>query len=141
VREGAEISEGEREIIVFDAECVLCSANARFVIKRDKAGIFRFAAMQSSIGRAILLRAGLDPDRPMSLVVQGPERSVQDSDAVLYIYSRLGSGWRPLSAVLRAVPAGVRDPVYRSIARNRYRWFGRRATCWVPTPAERERLL
>lgn len=141
MRQIGEPGEDDRDIIVFDAKCVLCCANAQFVIKRDHAAVFRFAAMQSSVGRTILEKGGLDPDDPVSLVVQVRGRFLKDSDAVLYIYSRLGGAWAVVSAALRTVPAAVRDPVYRMIARNRYRWFGRRETCWVPRSGDRERLL
>ncbi|KMO10684.1 thiol-disulfide oxidoreductase DCC family protein [Methylobacterium platani] len=127
-------------IILFDAECVLCSANARFVLERDRAARFRLAAMQGEVGRSLFRRHGLDPDDPASLLVVEGDRMRRDSDAVLHIYEMLGVPWS-LTRLLRIVPAILRDPVYRFVARNRYRLFGRRETCWVAPERYRDRIL
>lgn len=127
-------------IIVFDAECLLCSGNAQFVLKNDKAGRFRLASMQGETGAALYRAHGIDPSNPDSMIVVDGDRVRRDSDAVLSIYEGLGYPWRLLT-VLRLVPAFVRDPVYRLVARNRYRLFGRRATCWVAAPEYRARVL
>ncbi len=134
----------DKPIIVFDGVCVLCTANARFVLKNDRAGKFRLAAMQDDAGARILRDAGLDPDDPLSFVILDAERDGgriwMDSDAVLHLWSELGWPWR-LGAVFKLVPSALRDPIYRLIARNRYRWFGKRELCWVPTPEQAERVL
>lgn len=127
-------------IILFDAECVLCTANARFVLRHDRRARFRLASMQGAVGAALYRRHGMDPRDPISILLVDSDRVRRDSDAVLAIYEGLGLPWRLLGA-LRVVPAALRDPVYRLIARNRYRWFGKRDTCWVAPPAWRDRLL
>ncbi|RCS21417.1 DUF393 domain-containing protein [Phyllobacterium salinisoli] len=127
-------------IILFDAECMLCSANAQFVLTHDKIGLFRLASMQGDVGAAIYRRHGMDPRNPSSILVVENNRVREDSDAVLSIYERLGLPWRLLSA-LRIVPAFLRDPVYRWVAHNRYRLFGKRESCWVAPPEYRDRLL
>ena len=127
-------------IILFDAECVLCSANARFVLKHDKAGHFRLASMQGAVGAAIYREHGMDPTDPSSILVVENGRVRTDSDAVLRIYEGLGLPWRLLGS-LRIVPRFLRDPVYRWIASNRYRLFGKRDTCWVAPPEYRDRVL
>ncbi|HEX8444199.1 MAG TPA: thiol-disulfide oxidoreductase DCC family protein [Allosphingosinicella sp.] len=127
-------------IILFDAECVLCSSNAQFVLKHDREGGFRLASMQSEAGAALYREHGMDPHDPTSILLIEGDRVRQDSDAVLGIYEALGFPWR-LFGVLRVVPARFRDRVYRWVARNRYRLFGKRATCWVPAPEYRDRLL
>lgn len=127
-------------IILFDAECVLCCANARFVLQHDRAARFRLASMQGNAGAAIYRRHGLDPRDPGTILVVEGGRVRRDSDAVLSIYEGLGFPWRLLGG-LRIVPAAVRDPVYRWVARNRYRLFGRRDTCWLAPPEYRNRLL
>ncbi|MCF4124493.1 thiol-disulfide oxidoreductase DCC family protein [Methylobacterium sp. SyP6R] len=127
-------------IILFDAECVLCSANARFVLERDRAATFRLASMQSEVGRSLYRRHGMDPDDPASLLVVEGDRMRRDSDAVLAIYEGLGFPWS-LARMFRIVPAALRDPVYRAIARNRYRLFGRRDTCWMAPERFRDRIL
>ena len=130
----------EHDVIVFDAHCVFCSANAQFVITHDKARRFRLAAMQDESGRALFREAGIDPETPDSLVVKTGSKLLRDSDAVLHIYRHLGWPWR-FAGLVSAIPKAVRDPFYRLIARNRYKLFGRRAECWVPRPEDRERLL
>lgn len=132
--------EADGPIILFDAECVLCSANAQFVLTHDKAGVFRLASMQGEVGAAFYRRHGMDPRNPSSMLVVEANRVRQDSDAVLSIYERLGLPWRAFG-VLRIVPAILRDPLYRWVARNRYRMFGKRETCWVAPPEYRHRLL
>lgn len=135
-------AEGARDapIILFDAACVLCSGNARFVLERDHRRVFRLAAMQSEVGQALYRRNGIDPDDPTSMLVVEGDRVRRDSDAVLSIYERLGFPWS-LAAAFRIVPAPLRDPVYRWVARNRYRWFGKRESCWVAPPQYRDRIL
>ena len=127
-------------IILFDAQCVLCSANAQFVLKHDTSGRFRLASMQGNIGAEIYRRHGLDPRDPISMLVVEGGRMRRDSDAVLSIYEGLGLPWRLLGA-LRVVPPPLRDGVYRWVARNRYRLFGKRETCWVAPPEFRDRFL
>jgi predicted DCC family thiol-disulfide oxidoreductase YuxK len=136
----APMSTGARPIIVFDALCLLCSANAQFVLKHDRSGRFRLASVQSEAGAALCRRFGIDPDRPDSLILVEGERALRDSDAILAIWRGLGWPWR-LGAAGRFVPRALRDPLYRWVARNRYRLFGRRETCWLPEPHFRDRLL
>ncbi len=127
-------------IIVFDAMCVLCSANARFVLRYDRRGHFRLASMQGETGARLYRKFGIDPANPDTLIVVVGETALRDSDAVLAIWARLGWPWRALG-VARVVPRLLRDPLYRLIARNRYRLFGRRDTCWIPTKAQAARVL
>lgn len=127
-------------IVVFDGLCPLCSANARFILRHDHARRFRLAALQSEAGRALYRRFGLDPADPDTMIVVDGDRLFRDSDAVLAIARGLGAPWSA-AALLRALPRAVRDGAYRWIARHRYRLFGRRDTCWLPTPELRDRLL
>ena len=127
-------------IIVFDGDCVLCSANAQFVLSHDRAGRFRLAAMQGEVGAALYRRFGIDPATPDSMIVVDGDRLLRDSDAILSIYGGLGWPWQ-LLGVLRCVPRALRDPVYRFIARHRYRIFGHREGCFVPRPEDRARIL
>lgn len=127
-------------IIVFDALCVLCSANAAFVLRHDRAGRFRLASMQGETGAALYRRFGIDPTRPETLIVVTGDEALRDSDAVLAIWAGLDRPWRML-AHLRLVPRPIRDPIYRFVARHRYRLFGKRETCWLPTPDQARRIL
>lgn len=127
-------------VILFDALCVLCSANARFILRHDRRAHFRLASIQSPAGAALCRRFGLDPADPETLLLVDGERALRNSDAVLAIWSGLGWPWRA-AVLFRLVPKRLRDPFYLWVARNRYRLFGRRDTCWMPSPADRERLL
>lgn len=127
-------------IILFDAECVLCSSNAQFVLRHDKGRRFRLASMQGDVGAALYREQGMDPRNPISILLIEGDRVRRDSDAVLRIYEGLGLPWS-LFGILRAVPAFLRDPVYRWVARNRYRLFGKRASCWVPPEEYRDMVL
>lgn len=108
-------------IILFDAQCVLCSANAQFILRHDR-------------------RHGIDPTDPDTILVVDGDNVLQDSDAVIAIYTGLGWPWR-VAGVARLVPNWLRDRAYRWIARNRYRFFGRRSTCWLPAPEDAGRIL
>lgn len=130
----------DRPVIVFDAQCVLCSANAQLILRRDRRQLFRLASMQGEAGAALMRAHGVDPADPETLIVVDGNRVLRNSDAILFIYRRLGWPWR-LAGVLGIIPRGLRDAVYQWVARNRYRWFGNREQCWVPDAADRHRLL
>jgi predicted DCC family thiol-disulfide oxidoreductase YuxK len=127
-------------IIVFDAMCVLCSANAAFVLRHDRAGRFRLASMQGEAGFALYRRFGIDPANPETLIVVEGDNLLRDSDAVLAIWAGLDRPWNALAA-LRIVPRKLRDPIYRWVARHRYRLFGKRSACWIPTAEHAARIL
>lgn len=130
----------DHPIILFDAECVLCSANAQFVLNFDRRGHFRLASMQSEIGARLFRAHGIDPDDPETMIVVEGDRALRNSDAVLAIYDGLGWPWKA-AIVFRLVPRIVRDAIYGWVARNRYRIFGKRDTCWLPPEHLRDRLL
>jgi predicted DCC family thiol-disulfide oxidoreductase YuxK len=128
-------------VIVFDGVCLLCNRWVDFILRHDRAGQFRFAAMQGINGRALLQAHGLSPDDPSSLLLVEGALCYTDTTAVMRILHGLGGGWKLLAMMLAAVPKVVRDPTYRWIARHRYRWFGRRHECRLPIPAEADRFL
>ena len=125
-------------VIVFDGICILCNGWVRFLLRRDQ-GRYRFASMQSESGRALLAAHGLDADDPTSFLLVEEGRAWTDTDAIRRVLSGLGGAWR-IAALMALVPRFLRDPLYRLIARNRYRWFGTTA-CAVPTETERSRFL
>jgi predicted DCC family thiol-disulfide oxidoreductase YuxK len=131
---------GGQKVILFDGHCVLCSANARFVLRHDRRRRFRLAAAQSEAGEALQARHRLNRDALETIAVIDGGEVLTESDAVIAIAAGLGWPWRAAAAA-RLVPHVLRDPLYRWIARNRYRWFGRRETCWRPDPADADRML
>jgi predicted DCC family thiol-disulfide oxidoreductase YuxK len=138
--ETPSLNKTDGPIIVFDALCVLCSANAQFVLANDKPGRFRLASMQGTIGAHLFERFGVDPNDPDTIIVVDGEEVWRNSDAVLAIYSGLGWPWRALS-VFKLVPRFIRDPIYRIVATHRYKIFGKRETCWLPSPEQIGRVL
>jgi predicted DCC family thiol-disulfide oxidoreductase YuxK len=127
-------------VIVFDGVCALCSLWVRFLLRFDRRGRYRFAAMQGAQGRALLQAHGLDPEDPTSFLLLDAGRVWTDTDAIIRVLTGLGGAWR-LLGVLRWVPRRLRDHGYLALARNRYRWFGRHDTCFLPTPEQAVRFL
>jgi predicted DCC family thiol-disulfide oxidoreductase YuxK len=127
-------------VVVFDGVCRLCSRWVQFLLRYDRSGRIRFAPMQGQTGRALLQQHGLDPDDPLSFLWVESGRGYRNSDAILRIVDGLGGAWR-LLRILRLLPRSLRDAGYRLIARNRYRWFGRRDACLLPDAAVAQRFL
>lgn len=132
-------------VILFDGVCNLCNGAVNFIIDRDKPGRFRFAALQSQRASALLVQqgakplvAGTDPD---SMVLLEDGKLYEQSTAALRIARRLSGVWPVLYYLFIWVPRPIRDWVYRVIARNRYRWFGKTDACRMPTPALKARFL
>lgn len=129
----------EQPIIFFDGVCAMCNGFVSLVVRIDRKQIFRFAPLQGDTARALLPPLSDDP-REWSMLYLDEAGIHDQSDASFEVYRRLGGFWQLLS-LFRYVPRFVRTPIYRVVARNRYRWFGKRDACRVPTPEERSRFL
>jgi predicted DCC family thiol-disulfide oxidoreductase YuxK len=127
-------------VILFDGVCNLCNGFVQFVIARDPARRFQFASLQSDAAQRRLEGADIAADVPDSIVLLEEGRLFTRSTAALRIARRLRFPWS-LAFALIAIPRPVRDGVYNLVARNRYRWFGTRETCMIPTPELEERFL
>ena len=127
-------------IVVFDAHCLLCSGSVQFLIRQDHQRQLRFASIQTPTGRALLDRAGIDTLAPDTFLLVDGERAFTQSAAIFRVLHVLGWPWR-LAWLAWVIPAPLRDAAYRSLARNRYRWFGRREMCWLPSADHAERFL
>ena len=132
-------------IVLYDGVCGLCNHLVQFLLKRDQHDRFRFASLQSEFAQSLLTRHGVDPhDLNTVYVVKNHERSnealLARSDAILYMLVQLGSIWR-LAVIGRVLPRGFRDAVYKLVARNRYRVFGKHESCMLPDPKHRARFL
>lgn len=128
--------------MLFDGVCNLCNGAVQFILDRDPKRRFRFASLQSDRGKGLLAEHGVvapsgDPDT-IYLIDGG--RLFDRSTAALKIARHLSFPWWLLGG-FTAVPRFLRDPVYKLIARNRYRWFGRTDQCRIPTPELRARML
>ena len=127
-------------ILLFDGHCNLCNAWVQFIVKRDSAGTIRFASLQSGAGRRLLEEHKIDENNIESLVFFEEEIFSVSSTAALRTLSYLDD-WQKHLIFLTVVPRSLRDLVYRFIARNRYKWFGRREQCMVPTVELSKRFL
>jgi predicted DCC family thiol-disulfide oxidoreductase YuxK len=133
-------SSQDHPLVLFDGTCNLCNGAVQFVLARDRHARFRFASLQSAAAKQALAAAGVTAALPDSIVVVHRGRVRVKSGAALAIARGLRFPW-PLLSVFWLVPFPLRDLIYDWIARNRYRWFGKRDVCWVPTKELRARFL
>ena len=131
---------GAASIILFDGVCNLCNAFVQFVIARDPAARFRFAALQSDAARRLLQIAAVSEPFPDTVVLVESGRALLRSTAAIRILRRLRAPW-PLAYALIVVPRPLRDWLYDVVARHRGQWFGIRERCMVPTAELRARFL
>ncbi len=130
----------DKPILLFDGVCNLCNSSVQFIIRHDPKGIFRFAALQSDVGKQLLQQANMSPDSIHTVVLYESGTFYTHSDAPLRVVRHLRGAW-PLLYGLVLIPRFIRDAIYRWIARHRYRWFGQRASCMIPTPDLRARFI
>jgi len=126
-------------ILFFDGLCGLCNSSVDFVMKRDRRDVFRYAPLQGETAAASL-SAG-DRENLDSVILLTPEGTFRHTSAVVRILWKLPGIWPVLGTLLWLIPRPIRDVGYRAVARNRYRWFGKKETCRLPTPEEIGRLL
>lgn len=128
-------------LILFDGVCNLCNSSILYIIRRDKKGVFLFTPLQSELGRQLAQQRGIDTSTTDSIILLEPNVAYYTkSTAALKIGMAFGGGWK-LLAVLEWIPAVIRDFIYDIVAKNRYKWFGKRDKCMVPTPELQEKFL
>lgn len=127
-------------IVVFDAQCLLCHAGVRFLLRHDRRAVLRFASAQGATGRRLLADHGLGADSLDTLLVIDGAKAWQRSAALLRLLHVLGWPWR-LGRVLWLLPSPVRDAAYGWVARHRLRMFGRADRCLVPSADDASRFL
>lgn len=127
-------------VILFDGVCNFCNAGVNFIIRQDKKKLFRFAALQSDAGQRLLTEHGLPTKELNSFILIEEGKVYNKSTAGLRVYRKLPWywGWTQLFWI---APKFIRDAVYDFIARNRYKWFGKRESCMIPTPELKSRFL
>ena len=126
-------------IVLFDGECSFCDASVQFILKRDPAGKFNFASLQSEVGMQLLAQHDLPADvSTMVLIEKG--QAFTRSSAALKVARKLSGMWFLFYAFM-LVPKSIRDGVYNLIAKHRYRLMGRKEACALPDPAVRGRFL
>ncbi|MEP1085739.1 DUF393 domain-containing protein [Algoriphagus sp.] len=129
-----------KSIIFFDGVCNLCNASIDFVIQRDTNDKFLVGALQEDLSQKILSRYDVREDYLDSIVLVEQEKIYFKSTAALKIAKHLSGLW-PVLYPLIFLPKFLRDPIYNWIGTNRYRWFGKKSTCRLPTPAEKAKFL
>ncbi len=127
-------------VVLFDGVCNFCNNTINTIIKLDKKSVFKFAPIQSDIGQQYLNIHHFVPKNMSSVILICDGNVYTKSDAAMQTFKHLGGWWRYLR-ILTFVPRPVRDAVYDFIAKNRYKWFGKKKECMVPTPEVSARFL
>lgn len=125
---------------VMDAQCGLCAKGAMWIASNDRSHKFRIVPMQSELGSALLKHYGMSPDDPLSWLYIQRGEAYSSMDAIIRVGQELGGAWKAL-VVLRILPRAAQDYLYGVIARNRYRFLGRKSFCDLPAPEIQERIL
>jgi predicted DCC family thiol-disulfide oxidoreductase YuxK len=132
--------ENDKPIILFDGVCNFCNGVVNFLIKQDKEKKLRFAALQSEAGVQLLEQYGFPPSYQQSFIFIDKGKAYRKSTAALKLYNQLPWYWKWIQ-VFWIVPKFLRDAVYEFISKHRYKWFGKKEKCRMPTPDERSRFL
>lgn len=127
-------------IVLFDGVCNFCDSSVQFIIRKERKPILKFASLQSPTGQSLLKKFNLDPTKIDSVVFVSGEKVYLKSTAALYLVKRL-KGLYPLLFGFIIVPPFIRNAVYDWVARNRYKWYGKKDVCMIPTPEIRARFV
>ena len=128
------------KIILFDGVCNLCNSSVNFIIDRDKKNIFKFAALQSESGQKLLDKFGLNQNDFDSVVLVDENKFYSKSTAALKIVKEFPSLWKALYIFI-IIPVPIRNFFYDLIAKNRYRWFGKKDSCRMPSPELKNKFI
>ena len=129
-----------KKIILFDGVCNLCNSSVQFVIDRDPNNRFMFASLQSDFGQEVLRKYHLNTTDFDSIILLDQQKIYEKSSAALRIAKELKFPWS-LLAIFLILPQFLRDIGYNYVAKNRYKWFGKQESCWMPTPELRSKFL
>ncbi|GLO66944.1 MULTISPECIES: thiol-disulfide oxidoreductase DCC family protein [Oceanobacillus] len=127
-------------IILFDGECNVCDSSVQFILKRDQEGMFSFASLQSEAGKYLREKYNIPNDTDSMVLVKENNDVKIKSNAVLDICRKLPLPWKLLYG-LTIVPNSIRNKAYDWFANNRFKWFGKKQQCKLPTPEERQRFI
>lgn len=130
-----------KKIILFDGLCNLCDNAVQYVIKHDKKDVFRFVALHSDLGKKILNYLNVDTSKMDSIILYEPGIAYfYKSDAALEIVKDLNV-FLKWSIIFKIIPSSLRNPIYDYVARNRYKWYGKKDACMIPTPELKAKFL
>jgi predicted DCC family thiol-disulfide oxidoreductase YuxK len=119
-------------VVLFDGECNLCSRSVQFIIKHDAKKVFRFASLQSSFGKQIKEYFKIDDTQPETILLLKNNDIYKSSTAILHISKELNGTWKIFYAAI-IIPKPIRNYIYNIISKNRYKWFGKKEQCWIPS--------
>lgn len=130
-----------KELVLFDGVCNLCNSSIQYIIKHDSKDVFMFTPLQSDIGKSIIKHFNIDTTKIDSILLYTPEQGIHyKSTAALKIALKLGFP-RNLMGVFFIIPSFIRNWVYDFIAKNRYKWYGKKEACMIPTPELKSKFL
>lgn len=130
-----------KKIILFDGVCNLCDASVQFIIKNDKNDVFRFVAIQSELGQKLIKYLGVDTSKTDSIILYEPGIAYYfKAEAALRIAKELRS-WHSILYIFINIPNFIKNGVYDFIAKNRYKWYGKKEACMIPTPELKSKFL
>lgn len=130
----------DQPIVLFDGVCNLCNGAVQFIIRHDKKNIFMFASLQSEVGRKILEQYNFPLDEFNSFILIENNKAYTRSTGALRVAKKLNGLW-PLLYGFIIIPKLLRDGIYNWVGRNRYKWFGKKDACMIPTPELKARFL
>ncbi|MFG6496151.1 thiol-disulfide oxidoreductase DCC family protein [Fictibacillus sp. UD] len=132
--------KGKEAVLLFDGICNLCNSSVQFILKHEKSSVLKFSAIQSEAGQKLLSRYNIDPVHTNSVILIKDGKVYTESDAVFATSQFLKFPFN-LGKVLVIVPKPLRNFLYKKVAKNRYRWFGKKDSCMIPTPDLKNRFL
>jgi predicted DCC family thiol-disulfide oxidoreductase YuxK len=135
-----EYRQNNEAVLLFDGVCNLCNSSVQFILKHEKNQNLTFAAIQSEAGKRLLAEHYINPIQTNSVILIKSGQVYTQSDAILKLTQFLNFPYS-LGRILFVVPKSIRNFFYKNVARNRYRWFGKRDSCMIPTPQLRNRFL
>ena len=130
-----------KKIILFDGVCNLCDTAVQFVIEHDKKDQFRFVALQSELGHQILKHIGINPDNIDSVILYQPGIAYYYKSAAAIEIARSLGGFLHFGTIFKLIPTGIRNQLYDYVAKNRYKWYGKKETCLVPSAENKTKFL
>ena len=130
-----------KKIILFDGVCNLCDAAVQFVIEHDKKDQFRFVALQSELGQQILKHIGINPANIDSVILYQPGIAYYYKSAAAIEIARSLGGFLHFGTIFKLIPTGIRNQLYDYVAKNRYKWYGKKESCLVPSAENKTKFL
>ena len=130
-----------KKIILFDGVCNLCDTAVQFVIEHDKKDQFRFVALQSELGQQILKHIGINPANIDSVILYQPGIAYYYKSAAAIEIARSLGGFLHFGTIFKLIPTGIRNQLYDYVAKNRYKWYGKKETCLVPSAENKTKFL